>query len=465
VKQIPNEREAILDEVLTVLEKWQEECNEASIRLRHITPETQNHRVVRRRGHRRGSRNRAGQGVEVRRRSPRVGCRAPLPRPCGRASRASAREEARLVGTSPVPLQAARVAVPPRWQAVRDRRPAPEGSRGLLPNGQVRLLRRARRALLLLGLRVGGRPPVTSSVRHVNDLFRFYYQHVYVLTRTTWGATDWFVKFFLGVHHPNWLSNERLAGIPLFISRNSIGLRKTLPIAVTDFALDSGGFTELQRHGEWTISVDDYVAFVETMRAFYGKKMKWVAPQDWMCEPIVINGGKRFIGTKLSVGEHQRRTVKNFIALRKRLGDLVVPVLQGWKVTDYWHCEDMYRKAGVDLTKERTVCVGSVCRRQNTDEAATIMETLAASGLRLHGFGFKKQGIVRCAQKLVSADSMAWSKAGWKRPNENHDHIKRSREPGNFRKRGAADDCANCIDYALDWYADLMSEIKEKKAA
>jgi hypothetical protein len=279
------------------------------------------------------------------------------------------------------------------------------------------------------------------------------------------------VRFFLGVHHPNWLTSERLAGIPLFVSRNQLDDgRKELPEAVTIFALDSGGFTALQRDGKWVMTVAEYVDFVLMLKKFYGARLVWVAPQDWMCEPLVINGGRGpggivFVGTKLSVEEHQRRTVANFVELRGLLGELVVPTLQGWKLTDYWRCEEMYRDAGVDLASERLVAVGSVCRRQNTDEAATIMETLASGGLRLHGFGFKKQGIIRCAGFLASADSMAWSKAGWKRPNQDHAHIVRSREPGMARKQGAAKNCANCLDYALEWHADLVREVEQTRRA
>jgi hypothetical protein len=63
--------------------------------------------------------------------------------------------------------------------------------------------------------------------------------------------------------------------------------------------------------------------------------MLWAAPQDWMCEPIVINGGtaggQRFAGTHLSVAEHQRRTVANYAQLRDLAPDLpIIPVVQGW---------------------------------------------------------------------------------------------------------------------------------------
>ena len=277
-------------------------------------------------------------------------------------------------------------------------------------------------------------------------------------------------RFFLGTHRPNWLSEPRLEGIPLFLSRTQLAGRKTLPKAATSFALDSGGFTELQRHGRWTLTTEDYVAVVMRMRRHYGKRLHWVAPQDWMCEPIVLSGGTaaggvKFVGTGLSVEEHQRRTVANFLELRRELGGLVVPVLQGWKVTDYWRCEEMYSDAGVNLLEEPVVCVGSVCRRQNTADAETIMKTLAANGLKLHGFGFKKQGIVRCAGALSSADSMSWSMAGRKRPNPKHAHISRSRLPGARGKVGAADDCSGCLDYALDWHGELLGEVEAARRA
>ena len=54
------------------------------------------------------------------------------------------------------------------------------------------------------------------------------------------------MKFYLGTHHPNWIGDERFVGVPMFVSRRGLSKYRVLPIAVTDFALDSGGFTELQ---------------------------------------------------------------------------------------------------------------------------------------------------------------------------------------------------------------------------
>ncbi len=211
------------------------------------------------------------------------------------------------------------------------------------------------------------------------------------------------IHFFLGTHQPQWLGDERLSGVPLFISRRRLAERTRLPDAVTNFALDSGGFTELQMYGRWTLTPEQYAEDVSRYIAFYGKRLLWVAPQDWMCEPIVIKGGMaprgvKFAGTHLSIPEHQRRTVRNFLQLRRLLGDRVIPVLQGWSMADYWRCQDLYKKAGVRLGDEPVVGVGTVCRRQSTDEAVTIMTTLASDGLSLHGFGLDSTTVLAIAR-------------------------------------------------------------------
>jgi hypothetical protein len=58
--------------------------------------------------------------------------------------------------------------------------------------------------------------------------------------------------------------------------------------------------------------------------------LAYVAPMDWMCEPLVL------AKTGLSVAEHQRRTVRNYIVLRGLAPDLhFMPVLQGWQPSHY----------------------------------------------------------------------------------------------------------------------------------
>lgn len=272
-------------------------------------------------------------------------------------------------------------------------------------------------------------------------------------------------RFFLGTHQPHWLADERFTGVHLFISRRRLATFKTLPKAVTSFALDSGGFTELQMFGRWTLSADQYAEEAKRYIRYYGSRIRWIAPQDWMCEPIVLKGGKAargivFKGTGLSVPEHQRRTVQNFIELRRLLGDRVIPVLQGWKLADYWRCQGLYKDAGIDLAQFRTVGVGTVCRRQSTNEATQIMQTLAVDGLKLHGFGFKKLGLANCHHFMASADSTAWSDTARQNQFFLPDHDK----PGFKRPRGHIN-CANCAEWSLIWRRELLDALENKNAA
>lgn len=169
--------------------------------------------------------------------------------------------------------------------------------------------------------------------------------------------------------------------------------------------------------------------------------LAWAAPQDWMCEPHIIRA------TGLSVREHQKRTVDNLIELRALAPDLpFVPVLQGWTLDDYLHCVELYRQRGIDLRDEPLVGIGSVCRRQATEEIGKIVEALAGLGLKLHGFGVKISGLRRYDQHLASADSMAWSFHG--RYIGPCQHCR----PGHRQPISEA----NCLPFALEWRTRLL---------
>jgi hypothetical protein len=219
--------------------------------------------------------------------------------------------------------------------------------------------------------------------------------------------------WYLGIHRANWLSFPEFTDVPVFISRRVFPKQKNHR-AVGRFAIDSGGFTELQKFGRWTITPTEYVAFLRRVWNETGH-FDFAAPQDWMCELAVIEGGEFagqvFVGTGLSVEEHQRRTVDNYLELRALAPELpIIPVLQGWKVGDYLRCAGMYAAAGVDLTTAPLVGLGSVCRRQDTDEAVEIIEALRDWGVEnLHGFGFKIEGLRKCWFVLKTADSLAGS--------------------------------------------------------
>ena len=189
----------------------------------------------------------------------------------------------------------------------------------------------------------------------------------------------------------------------MFVSHGTLRLRKTLPRAIGPWCLDSRGFTELSLNGRWTITPREYVTATRRYISEVGNLL-WASQQDWMCEPWIIEK------TGLSVAEHQRRTVANYLDLAEMAPDVPwVPVLQGWEEDDYLRHVDQYTAAGIDLRAQQTVGIGSVCRRQGTLGAIRLLMRLAGEGIRLHGFGLKTLALRTLSPFLTSADSMAWS--------------------------------------------------------
>ena len=243
------------------------------------------------------------------------------------------------------------------------------------------------------------------------------------------------MRFYLGVHHPAWLARTTT---PLFVSEKRLEGRKSFPRAAGTWALDSGGFSQLMSASGWPDGAEArYVAHVRRYRDEIGN-LAWAAPQDWMCEPFML------AKTGLSVAEHQRRTVENYLTLRALDDSLpFVPVLQGWERDDYLRCIDRYMAHGVNLTESVRVGIGTVCRRQGTIEAERIVRSVRAAlpGARLHVFGAKITGLPRYADCLASADSMAWSyHARRVPPLAGHTH----------------QNCANCLPFAELWYERVL---------
>lgn len=264
------------------------------------------------------------------------------------------------------------------------------------------------------------------------------------------------MTFYVGCHMPRWMETSPA---PLFISARTLAKYRRggdpFPKGRCLWALDSGGFTELQQHGEWTMDPDTYGGMVYRFMEDTGYGPKFAAPQDWMCEPAVIKGGtwngQTFAGTGLSVAIHQDLTIENFLYLRENFPAAPwIPVLQGWTLDDYLSHVEQYAAAGVDLADEQLVGLGSVCRRQSTGEIGLITGTLAARGLRLHGFGVKAQGLAAYGQNLASADSLAWSFGA-------------RREQIKLPECTHRGDCRNCLRYALRWRETVLASLRTPK--
>jgi hypothetical protein len=234
--------------------------------------------------------------------------------------------------------------------------------------------------------------------------------------------------------------------VPLFVSVRRLMKRNRLPRAKGPWALDSAGFSELSRHGEWTIPIKTYVAEVRRYVECIGN-LQWAACQDWMCEPQIL------AKTKLTVEEHQRRTLNSYRELMQLAPELPwAPVLQGWTVGDYWRHAEAYQKAGIDLKKAPVVGVGSICRRQATTRATALLATLATvDSLKLHGFGFKIRGLPLAQEFLRSADSLAWS-------------YNARRKPALRECEGLHPSCQNCLTFALKWRRKVLDLLGQKDA-
>lgn len=256
--------------------------------------------------------------------------------------------------------------------------------------------------------------------------------------------------YYLGTHEEGWLWNPGRP-VPLCISRRRLERRKKTGRAQAPWILDSGGYTELSMYGKWTITPEQYVDQVARWSADIGS-LSWAAPMDHMCEPWVIGGGgpKNCPGTGLDVERHQQLTVGNFLLLRQLWDERAdgpcpfIPVLQGWTPGSYLHCAEMYEQAGVDLGAQRTVGIGSVCRRTNVLRIAQIIDMVAnGNDWKLHGFGVKTQVMALSSARLESADSLAWSQDACYEPPL----------PGHTHKH-----CNNCREWAAMWLEELPLE-------
>lgn len=255
-------------------------------------------------------------------------------------------------------------------------------------------------------------------------------------------------QFYAGSPEPSWLWNH--PG-PWFVSDTRLRRLKTFrPVrAGGHWALDSGGFTQLQKYGRWTFTPQEYAARVRRYHDEIGG-MDSAHTMDWMCEDAVRLGGTSngvaFAGTGLSVVEHQARTVGSYLDLMAI--DPGLPwraAVQGKRVRDYVAIVERYLRAGVDLTQLRPVGLGSVCRRQDAQEIADIVGVLSDMGLAMHGFGVKTKGLPRYGRLLASADSMSWSEEARKQ------HI---RLPGCTH-----DTCNYCPVWAQRWRARLLDKL------
>lgn len=249
------------------------------------------------------------------------------------------------------------------------------------------------------------------------------------------------MKFILGTHVVNHIGKTE---VPLFLSVRQLKKRKHKPFKQTGpVFIDSGGFSELSMFGKWETTPQEYAAELLRLKNHLGLEIEWASCQDWMVEPIMLKK------TGLTISDHQRRTVDNYLMMNELMrgsGINIIPVLQGQTVRQYLSHIKEYKKRGVQLKELKTVGVGSVCRREFSDEVGDIVRALFNEGLSLHAFGVKKRGLLKYGDLLQSADSLAWSFGA--RYTQSH--------CSNHQKNPTTKNCANCLGYALEWRDNLL---------
>lgn len=244
------------------------------------------------------------------------------------------------------------------------------------------------------------------------------------------------MRFFLGTDQPVWL--ER-AERPLFLSWNSVA--RSRHTAQVDWALDSGGFTQIVRHGSYETDPETYARGVARLLSDVGR-LQFAVVQDFPCAPLAMEM------TGLTPSDHRRLTIESTLTLSTIAPELPwAPVLTGVTPSDFLRHADEYDRAGVDLGTFSAISVGALVGRSYADQLA-VLEAVNTLGLPLHGLGIKGRTLRATFPMLQSADSMAWSMTARRadgplcRPDATHQR------------------CKGCLIYAQRWAQKLEDSLE-----
>jgi hypothetical protein len=176
--------------------------------------------------------------------------------------------------------------------------------------------------------------------------------------------------------------NVMLSAVGFF--KNDIRRRDRYPRATGLRWLDSGGFTALNKWGDYPFSIPQYLNLAAHLRPDY------YATLDYPCEPNI----SRTLH-KMTNAERIAATVENTrvqLDMEPMVGHgVAVPVIQGFTLDEYRDCIDQHERAG---NIRPYMAVGSMCRRISAAELHRLIPGIAeraaqAGATRLHYFGLK----------------------------------------------------------------------------
>jgi hypothetical protein len=218
---------------------------------------------------------------------------------------------------------------------------------------------------------------------------------------------------FVGVHMPHWLAHMRH---PAMVSRSRLGYgkrRSPWPRSAVPWALDSGAYLEVVRHGRWRFTSAQWAEEVRQHAGQLGTPM-FVAALDWVCAPAATDRSGK------SVSWHIAATVDSYCELAALLNGptdpYVLPTLQGSDPRQYEESLFRFFDAGVDVCRLPLVGVGSLAGRRDPLDVLWRVATVAEFGVgNIHAFGVHGVGrLGAVAHRVVSCDSMNWSLVGRK---------------------------------------------------
>ncbi|MDD5435352.1 MAG: hypothetical protein PH343_07985 [Nitrospira sp.] len=210
-------------------------------------------------------------------------------------------------------------------------------------------------------------------------------------------------KFYLSLAAGSQIKTARTLKYPNILINFMTKTNRPPKYPYENLFIDSGGFFSSLRNGRYTKTDAEYLEYLEKV------KPDFFALRDYPCEPELLKKHNR------TVFDHIKMTVEHHCMLLDMLseydtGAVPIPVIQGWEVSDYLHCIDLFRERG--LIKDY-MAIGSVCRRTSINNIREIIIAVRDNvplWVQLHGFGVKLTALKDLAiwKALYSVDSGAW---------------------------------------------------------
>lgn len=193
--------------------------------------------------------------------------------------------------------------------------------------------------------------------------------------------------------------------------------------------LDSGAYGSALNDGGFRYSPDDYLSLVGKVQPDYWSSM------DVCCEPS--------LPLSMTTRERVQETVRLAEILSRAPYPGFLPVIQGWRVSDYLYCIELLTRKGLIYP---VMGIGSLCRRGKVEPILRVLREIHNSlpGVKFHTFGAKIRVLTYSlgeAQNYIhSIDTAAWQ-------------IKRVKDAGYYAK---------WRDHRADCYLAMFKDYRQR---